>query len=54
MGLRRGTGFSAGFGEVGEDFVVGEDGGLGFQYLGKCECEEVAIYSHAAIMKRMG
>lgn len=31
--LQRGAGFRAGRGEVREDFVVGEDGGLGFEDL---------------------
>lgn len=33
VGLWGGAGFGAGGGKVGEDFVVGEDGGLGFDDL---------------------
>ena len=34
MFLRGGAGFGAGCFDVGEDFVVGENGGLGFEDLG--------------------
>ena len=34
MFLRGGAGFDAGCFDMGEDFVVGENGGLGFEDLG--------------------
>ena len=32
--LRGGAGFGAGFFDMGDDFIVGENGGLGFEDLG--------------------
>ena len=39
--LRGGAGFGAGFFDMGDDFIVGENGGLGFKDLGSMHIRKI-------------